>query len=35
MQAQQDMLAIWQPDPTWQTFIDDCLAHPDRLETGL
>ena len=23
--AQTDMLAIWQPNPTWQTFIDDVL----------
>jgi len=25
--AKQDMLAIWQPDETWQCFIDDCLSN--------
>ena len=34
LQAQQDMLAIWQPDDTWQSFIDDCLAHPEMLESS-
>jgi len=24
--AKQDMLSIWQPDETWQSFIDDCLS---------
>ncbi len=26
-QAEQDMLAIWQPDDTWQTFIEACMAN--------
>jgi protein tyrosine phosphatase (PTP) superfamily phosphohydrolase (DUF442 family) len=25
--AKQDMLAVWQPDETWQSFIDDCLSN--------
>ena len=25
-QAKQDMLAIWQPDDTWQAFIEACLV---------
>lgn len=30
--AKQDMLAIWNPDKTWQTFIDSCLSNSDRLQ---
>ncbi len=29
--AKQDMLAIWEPDETWQAFIDTALASKDRL----
>ncbi len=30
--AKQDMLAIWNPDDTWQAFIDSCLANSDSLK---
>jgi protein tyrosine phosphatase (PTP) superfamily phosphohydrolase (DUF442 family) len=30
--AKQDMLAIWQPDETWQSFIDDCLSDPENIK---
>tara|TARA_R110000782_G_scaffold166829_1_gene258772 strand:+ start:3736 stop:4197 length:462 start_codon:yes stop_codon:yes gene_type:complete len=29
--AKQDMLAIWEPDTTWQSFINTCLANKDDL----
>lgn len=29
--AKQDMLAIWEPDETWQAFIDTALADKDKL----
>ena len=30
--AKKDMLAVWQPDETWQSFIDDCLSDPEKLK---
>jgi len=30
--AKQDMLAVWQPDKTWQDFIDNCLSNQELLE---
>lgn len=30
--ARQDMLAIWNPDDTWQAFIDTCLSDIDNLK---
>ncbi len=30
--AKNDMLAIWTPDDTWQTFIDSCLSNSDNLK---
>ena len=30
--AKQDMLAVWQPDETWQGFIDDCLSAPENIK---
>ncbi|MCG8378286.1 MAG: protein tyrosine phosphatase family protein [Proteobacteria bacterium] len=30
--AKQDMLAIWQPDETWQTFIDECVSKAEQLK---
>ena len=29
--AKQDMLDVWDPDETWQSFIDACLANIDAL----
>jgi len=29
--AKQDMLAIWEPDETWQVFIDNALTDKERL----
>lgn len=26
--ARNDMLQVWQPDETWQAFLDDCLQRP-------
>ena len=31
--AKQDMLDVWDPDETWQSFIDACLANIDALTT--
>ena len=31
--AKQDMLDVWEPDETWQSFIDACLANKDALTT--
>ena len=30
--ARQDMLTVWNPDDTWQTFIDNCLSHSNELK---
>lgn len=30
--ARQDMLAVWEPDETWQQFIDKCLSQQDALK---
>ena len=30
--AKQDMLAVWQPDATWQSFIDDSLSNQESLK---
>lgn len=31
--AKQEMLDIWEPDETWQSFINACLANKDSLNT--
>ncbi len=31
--ARQDMLDVWEPDETWQSFINTCLANKDTLNT--
>ncbi len=30
--AKNDMLAIWEPDDTWQSFIDSCLSNSNNLK---
>jgi protein tyrosine phosphatase (PTP) superfamily phosphohydrolase (DUF442 family) len=30
--AIRDMLAVWTPDETWQSFIDLCLSNPEKIK---